>query len=34
MAWVNGYHAQVLARIGPLVEGAALAWLTEACQPL
>jgi len=25
--WLNGYHGEVLARVGPLVEGAALQWL-------
>ena len=25
--WLNAYHRQVLERVGPLVEGAALAWL-------
>lgn len=29
--WLNGYHAQVLDRIGPLVEGAARDWLGQAC---
>ncbi len=29
--WLNGYHAEVLARIGPLVEGEVLAWLERAC---
>ncbi|WP_170119059.1 aminopeptidase P family protein [Roseicyclus mahoneyensis] len=32
--WLNAYHAQVLERIGPLVEGADLAWLTAACAPI
>ena len=33
IAWLNGYHATVRARLAPLVQGAALAWLmlrTEA----
>ncbi len=34
IAWVDGYHATVLAKIGPLVEGDAMVWLTQACQPL
>ncbi|EYD77167.1 Xaa-Pro aminopeptidase [Rubellimicrobium mesophilum DSM 19309] len=32
--WADGYHAAVLARIGPRVEGEALAWLKAACAPL
>jgi len=29
MAWLNAYHATVRARLAPLVDGAALAWLIE-----
>jgi Xaa-Pro aminopeptidase len=32
--WVNGYHAQVLARIAPLVAGDTRGWLTRACAPI
>jgi len=32
--WLNAYHADTLARIGPLVEGAARDWLEAACAPL
>jgi Xaa-Pro aminopeptidase len=32
--WVDTYHAGVLARIGPRVEGTARAWLEAACAPL
>jgi Xaa-Pro aminopeptidase len=32
--WIDSYHAGVLARIGPRVEGAAAAWLARACAPL
>lgn len=32
--WLNAYHADVLARIGPLVEGETRAWLTAACAPV
>ena len=32
--WIDAYHAAVLAKIGPKVEGAVLAWLTAACAPL
>lgn len=33
-SWIDAYHAAVLARIGPRVEGAALDWLRAACAPL
>jgi Xaa-Pro aminopeptidase len=33
-AWVDTYHAEVLARIGPQVQGAARDWLEAACAPL
>ena len=29
--WLAAYHARVLAEIGPLLEGPALAWLVAAC---
>lgn len=32
--WVNTYHANVLAKIGPLLEGEAKAWLQAACVAL
>jgi Xaa-Pro aminopeptidase len=32
--WIDAYHAGVLDRIGPRVEGAARAWLERACAPL
>ena len=32
--WLNTYHAGVLARIGPLVEGEVSAWLARACAPI
>jgi len=32
--WLNTYHAEVLARIGPLVDGGPAAWLAEACAPI
>ncbi|MEP6869410.1 MAG: aminopeptidase P family protein [Novosphingobium sp.] len=34
IAWWNEYHARVLEIIGPLLDGPALAWLTEQCAPL
>lgn len=30
--WLNGYHAEVLARLSPLLDGAGLAWLQERTQ--
>ncbi|MCR8549775.1 aminopeptidase P family protein [Salipiger sp. P9] len=32
--WLNAYHAEVLARIGPQVEGEDADWLATACAPL
>ncbi|KUF09137.1 aminopeptidase P family protein [Pseudoponticoccus marisrubri] len=32
--WLNAYHAEVEARIGPLVEGSARDWLSRACQAI
>lgn len=32
--WIDAYHAGVLERIGPRVEGATRAWLERACAPL
>lgn len=33
-AWLNDYHASVLARVGPLVSGDAKAWLEARTQPI
>jgi Xaa-Pro aminopeptidase len=33
-AWLDAYHAETLARIGPLVDDATRAWLAAACAPL
>lgn len=33
-AWVDAYHARVLAEVGPLCDGATRAWLERACAPL
>ncbi len=33
-AWVDAYHAQVLAVVGPQLDGEALAWLQSACATL
>ena len=30
-AWLNAYHAEVAARIGPMVEPDVRAWLNEVC---
>jgi Xaa-Pro aminopeptidase len=32
--WLNGYHATVARRLGPLVDGAAKSWLTRRTQPI
>lgn len=32
--WLDAYHAEVLARIGPLIRGPAADWLHRACAPL
>ena len=29
--WLNGYHEQVLAKVGPLVDGDTRSWLAQAC---
>jgi Xaa-Pro aminopeptidase len=34
LAWLNDYHAQVLAKIGPRLQGDDLAWLEKACAPI
>jgi Xaa-Pro aminopeptidase len=34
LAWLNGYHAEVLAKIGQRLPDADRAWLEEACAPL
>jgi Xaa-Pro aminopeptidase len=33
-AWIDAYHAWVLAEIGPMVDGEVLAWLERATEPL
>lgn len=33
-AWLDTYHARVLAAVGPELNDAARAWLAEACAPL
>jgi Xaa-Pro aminopeptidase len=32
--WIDAYHADVLAKIGPRVAGSSLDWLNAACAPL
>ena len=32
--WLNAYHAEVLRRVGPLVEGDARAWLESRTRPI
>ncbi len=32
--WLNAYHATVLQRLAPRVDGDALAWLQRRCQPI
>ena len=34
LAWLNAYHAKVLEKIGPKLEGDDLAWLEKACAPI
>lgn len=34
LAWIDAYHARVLAAIGPLVDDVTRDWLTLACAPL
>jgi Xaa-Pro aminopeptidase len=33
-AWLDAYHAMVLATVGPHVEPEVRAWLEEACAPI
>lgn len=34
LIWFDAYHAKVLAKIGPQLDGEAAAWLNVACAPL
>jgi Xaa-Pro aminopeptidase len=34
LVWLNCYHAHVLAKIGPTLEGGDLDWLQQACAPI
>ena len=33
-AWWNGYHAEVLTKLGPQLSGEERTWLEAACSPL
>jgi Xaa-Pro aminopeptidase len=33
-AWLDGYHAEVVSKIGPSLSGADLDWLKAACAPI
>jgi Xaa-Pro aminopeptidase len=33
LQWLDNYHAEVLAKIGPLVKGETRSWLESACAP-
>ena len=32
--WLDAYHAEVLAKVGPRVSGSAGRWLATACAPI
>ena len=34
VAQLDAYHAKVLDKVGPLLDGEAKDWLAEACAPL
>jgi Xaa-Pro aminopeptidase len=34
LEWLNAYHAEVLAKIGPKLQGEDRAWLEKACAPV
>jgi Xaa-Pro aminopeptidase len=34
IAWLDAYHARVLAEVGPAIDGLARDWLTSMCAPL
>jgi Xaa-Pro aminopeptidase len=34
LAWLNAYHAQVVEKIGPRLDGEDRAWLEQACAPI
>ncbi len=34
LSWLNAYHAEVVARIGPVLDGEDRAWLASKCSPV
>ena len=34
LAWIDAYHAEVAATIGPVLDGEDRAWLEERCAPI
>ena len=34
LAWLDAYHAEVMAKIGPQLDGEDRAWLDSACAPI
>ncbi|MGR6329573.1 aminopeptidase P family protein [Sphingomonas sp. XXL09] len=34
LSWLNAYHAEVVARIGPVLDGEDRAWLESKCSPV
>ncbi|HEU5482302.1 MAG TPA: M24 family metallopeptidase C-terminal domain-containing protein, partial [Sphingomicrobium sp.] len=34
IAWLNDYHADVMAKIGPKLTGSDRVWLEQACAPI
>ena len=34
LAWLNGYHARVVAEVGPLLDAPDRAWLADSCAPI
>ena len=34
VAWLNAYHARVLAEVGPHLDATTRSWLQAACEPL
>jgi Xaa-Pro aminopeptidase len=33
-AWLDGYHARVVAEVGPLLDAPDRWWLAESCEPI
>jgi len=34
VAWLNGYHQRCEEALAPMLQGADLEWLREACRPV